>query len=146
MQRLLTSWEEADFLLRHPIEAARVAETKTFMWTVGYDQILTPPEWYQFDINIGLIPPAGDEVIDSTYGRVLIFPAANGTIYFNADVPATVDTTIQQPQVPGQPGAPTGSPTSEDCDWLCKAQHMLNSVWGLIIVGGAIWLFGGRKS
>lgn len=138
-QRLLTASEEADFLIRHPGEAARVAETKAFLLTVGYDQILTPPEWYQFDFTIGLIPPSGDVINDDTYGRVVIFPAVNGNIYFNANVPSNIGTTIGQPQVPGSPGAPTGGPPEPS--WLDQLNEFLKDAKNLLIVGVIAYLF-----
>lgn len=134
MQRLLTLSEEADFLSRHTIEAARVAETKAFLVVGSYDQILSPPAWYQYDINIGLIPPVGDEVDDSAYGRVIIFPAPNGEIYFNADVPANVDTTINQPQVPGSPGAPAGGPPPPTPDPFAGLVNVLVGLGILFVV------------
>jgi hypothetical protein len=108
--RLLTFGEQAQFLSRHPIVAARVAETKAFLLAGRYDQILDPPAWYEIDVNIGLIPPVGIEVDDSVFQRVIVYPAPNGEIYFNAFVPEGIDTTINEPQYPGDPGAPEGHP------------------------------------
>ena len=70
-QRLLSNSEIADFLLRHPIEAARVAETKTAIATGIYD-------WANFVLNQLpgrplLIPPWGTQVADSSYGNVIVF-------------------------------------------------------------------------
>lgn len=87
VQRLLTTTEIAGFLARHPWIALQVTETNLAVSTLGFDQIYTPPAWYEIDVRIpGLIQPNGICVQDSTYGNVLIAPSANGTLYYNAFV------------------------------------------------------------
>jgi hypothetical protein len=88
-QRLLTTTEIADFLARHPLIALQVAETKAAVAALGFDQIYSPPSWYEIDVRIpGLILPNGICVVDSAYGNVVIAPNATGTLYYNAFVDA----------------------------------------------------------
>lgn len=75
-QRLLTTGEMAGFFIRHPLEAEYVAKTRLALAAGLYDWTQTFPDWF-----FGMIPPWGTQVADSTYGNVLIYFGADGTLY-----------------------------------------------------------------
>jgi len=77
-QRLLTNLETAGFLLRHPLEADYIAKTKIAIATGVYDWSQVLPSWF-----LGLIPPWGTQVDDSSYGTVTIFFGTDGTLYLS---------------------------------------------------------------
>jgi hypothetical protein len=79
-QRLLTYVERADFLVRHPMVATQVSETKSAIVIGIYDWDYNPAEQWKIP---GIIAPWGMQVDDSVYGIVTIFPARNGEIYFS---------------------------------------------------------------
>lgn len=121
-QRFLTNYEIADFMARHPVVAAQVIATKSAMVLIGYDQLATPPEWYEVDVNIGLIGPSGISVPDSKYGNVVIQPAPNGEMYFSG-------WTTVRPNVIDAPAyeSPTGN----------NPTNMFKDVENLLIMGFA---------
>lgn len=63
-QRLLTNSEMADFMLRHPLEAENILQTKALIATGAYD-------WSQW--IPGTIPPWGAQIQDDKYGLVTVF-------------------------------------------------------------------------
>jgi hypothetical protein len=87
-QRELTDWEIAGLLLRHPLEADYVAKTKLALASGTYDWARTLPQSF-----IGLIPPWGETLEDSTYGHTVIFFDANGVLHVSGYVDANLDTT-----------------------------------------------------
>jgi hypothetical protein len=105
MQRLLTSWEIAEFFLRHPLIADYVAKTKLFIASGTYQWSQTLPDWF-----LGLIPPWGTQVADSTFGNVTIYFGTDGTLYvsgftaantdINKPLPATVPFTCKDGSAP----------------------------------------------
>lgn len=112
-QRLLTNWEIANLLSRHPIIAEYVAATKAALLTVGYD--------YLNDAGIiGVIPQSGYSLDDDNYGTVVIQPAPNGEIYFSGWTTVRPNIVNLPPYTsPRDPNAPS------DCDWLCQmGQHI----------------------
>jgi len=142
-QRLLSYSEIAGLLARHPIVAARVAETKATMLAGLYDfnyYDLGPWVWrLKFP---GIIEPIGMEVEDSTYGRVLIQPAPDGEIYFSGwigvDLGTDTPTEGEGAYVPPEP--PCG-------DWLsCLGQDIGNAViiGGVLVVGIYLFSHSGR--
>jgi len=138
-QQLLNDSQIADFLSRHPTTALQVAATETAIATVGYDQINSPPSWYEFDVNLGLIPTWGVSVNDSVYGNVIIFPGADGTMYYNGFVPAGIDTTVNNPAFVSPNATPPGTelppcdPTTNDLSgWLCSLQGTAKTALTLI--------------
>lgn len=130
-QRLLTNWEITDFLARHPIVAAQVAATKAAMLVIGYDYLNSPPAWYEFDINLGLITPSGISVDDEKYGVVVIQPAPNGNIYFNG-------WTTVRPTVINLPPyqSPNTEPGAPECDFLCQAEKYKDAA--VFVVGALV--------
>lgn len=87
-QRELTNWEIAEFLTRHPLEADYIAKTKLALISGTYDWGRTLPQWF-----LGLIPPWGATVEDSTYGHTVIFFGADTTLHVSGYVPDNLDTT-----------------------------------------------------
>lgn len=78
--RPLTASETALFLSKHPVTAARVAETKVAMLSGFYDF-----DYYDH-INTtllfpGVIEPRGLQIEDGTYGLVTIQPAPGGIFF-----------------------------------------------------------------
>jgi hypothetical protein len=91
--RFLTATELASFSIRHPLIATRVAATKAAI-VAGYYDFINEPSWWNneayalgFDPSVILLPTYGETVQDDVYGPVVIQPAPNGQIYFNADPP-----------------------------------------------------------
>jgi hypothetical protein len=143
-QRLLTTTEIADFLARHPLIALQVAATNAAVATLGYDQIYTPPAWYEIDVRIpGLIQPNGICIPDSTYGNVLIAPSANGTLYYNAFVDSGACGAAQQDWTGYQP--PVGPPNM-NCPGWSNIQSLndffacLGSAATLALIVGGLWV------
>jgi hypothetical protein len=95
-QRFLTTLETTDFLLRHPLEADYIAKTKIAIATGVYDWSQTLPDWF-----LGLIPPWGTQVDDSSYGTVTIFFDVNGTLLLSGWTTPLAD--INKPRYVAQP-------------------------------------------
>jgi hypothetical protein len=74
--RELTPLEQSTFLARHPLVATWVSETQVLLTTGTYD-------WFTVNYPPGVIPSWGMQVDDSTFGKVTIFPAADGRIRFS---------------------------------------------------------------
>lgn len=130
-QRLLTSSEIFEFLSRHPLIDLKVEATKLAMALIGYDQLNTPPAWYEFDLDIGLIGPSGIAVDDEKYGTVVIQPAPNGNIYFSGW------TTVRPNIINLPPYESPPNPNPEPpCDWLCTLDKYKNAA--LLIVGSLL--------
>jgi hypothetical protein len=139
MQRLLTTTEIASFLARNPATAAQVAATEAAIAVLGYDQINTPPAWYEIDVNVGLIPTWGVCVQDPVFGTVIVAPTANGTMEYNGFVTAQSCGPVNAPIYQ----SPTNPP---DCDWLCQIGKSLSSDLLFIGIGlGVLFLLGRQK-
>lgn len=77
----LSYFQVGAFLARHPAVGAQVAETKTAILAGLYDWGYNPATQWRIP---GVIPPWGLQVEDSEFGRVTVFPAKDGTIYYTA--------------------------------------------------------------
>ncbi len=120
----LTTLEQAAFLLRHPVVAARVALFQEAVNTVGYDQSPQPPGgwdiWNQDLLDYwlrqipGWIPSWGIAVADTPYWPyVVIFPDAVGVLrYTGTDAAQAVHI--------GDP-PPAGIPDTSPIDWITLA-------------------------
>lgn len=71
----LTTTQIASFLARHPVVATEIAETESVMHFGLYDYDYNPATQWKLP---GVIPPWGEQVQDSQFGLVTIFPARSG--------------------------------------------------------------------
>src|ERR1041384_7410326 len=107
MNRQLSPYEVFDFYTRHPdvesgvhafeaqVQNAQQASGSGSIWAEIYnaalqnsnnlDNLITLGYWDKFTSYFGtlVIPPQGMVIQDSVYGSVVVYPAPNGTAYFN---------------------------------------------------------------
>lgn len=124
--RSLTDSEINSFLLRHPIVAAEIAETKSVQAAGLYDYDYNPAEEWLIP---GVIPPWGLQVDDDQFSTVTIFPARDGTWHYSGYSPeiASID----------QPGyeSPPGGGLSEDIqNFLGAAKVVLALGLGVVVL------------
>lgn len=93
-QRLLTNSEVGGLLLRHPILAENVLQTKAAIATGVYDFDYNPATEWRIP---GIIPPWGTTVEDSQFGHVVVFIGRDGTFYYNANVSGQVAAAVDNP-------------------------------------------------
>lgn len=102
--RLLTNFEIAAFLARHPLTAARVTATKAAILIGAYDFDIYTTDAESWGILVvkfpGIIEPRGIQAEDSVFGLVTIQPAPSG-MYFSGFSPAIGD--IDKPDYDPQP-------------------------------------------
>jgi hypothetical protein len=148
--RQLSSWEIASFLLYHPIATSRIALFNLMVYTVGFDQVYTPPETLrlagytiplEWDINI--LPPSGLCIADSTLGNVLVAPNSSGSLYYTAFADTSHCSAAQK--VDDQGGAYAGpqpsDPNDPNCDWLCQAGKAVDTAWFVVVGIGFMYAY-----
>lgn len=136
-QRLLTPDEQNSFLEAHPLTAARVLAFNLAVDALGFDQVYTPPSWYQFDVPI--IPPSGLCVSDATYGNVLVAPNAQGKLYYNGFVGAGPCAAAEKVLNDGEYVSPSPAPGGPD--WLDNLQQGVGLAWLLILGFGGLYAY-----
>ncbi len=124
------------FLSRHPGTRSTVQEFLNQVAEFGYVQggmvpghpggILAGPQAYA-------IPAYGISVGDSAFGNVVIFPGADGTLFFTAGVRDTIARQTNLPPFISQP-APSGLDFEAWQTLLKYGPYILG-------IGGALWLF-----
>lgn len=126
----------ASLLVRNPATAAQVAYTQAAMLVLTPDQIVTPPDWYQVDLNIGLIPPWGISVNDSVFGTVLISWDANYNWHYIANSPIS-STVVNSPwYVSPTTGAsaPCDPTTGDFAGMLCSLSNTAKTALSIVAV------------
>jgi hypothetical protein len=127
MNRQLSPYEVFDLYTRHPdvesavhafeaqVVNAQQASGSGSIWADIYhaavqysddlDNLITLGYWDKFTTYFGTlaIPPQGMVVTDPVYGSVIVYPAANGTAYFNLTDNQSLITEVQKPAYVSNP-------------------------------------------
>jgi len=138
-QRLLTDSEIAGFLLRHPIVAENVFQTKAAIAAGLYDWNYNPAEQWRIP---GTIPPWGMQQDDSTYGMVTIFPARDGRILYSGFTQELPAVNLPDYESPTGPIFGPGGILPYPEDILAGAQKAVSIAW---LVGAGLAVYFGYQ-
>lgn len=137
--RPMTSGEIANFLFRHPVVAARIAETEAIMNVGRYDWDYNPATGWPFP---GLIPPWGLQVDDSSYGLVTVFPARDGSWRYTAF--SAVDLGADKPGYIS-PKGPCPAGTAEIAGLCVPSAPSFGSIGAFLLLGVAVYAYVNRR-
>lgn len=126
----------SSFLIRHPLVAENVAQTKLVILSGLYDWDYNPALQWRVP---GTIPPWGLQVYDSVYKTVTIFPARDGTMYYTAET--GVDLGADKPDYVSPPVACRNG----EMPVLGVCSEDLAIPWALIAVGVGVALYLSRR-